>query len=54
MPGAWISSLSGAFCSIEWNTPSSVAMINVFAGDSTARLMIPVVDAMKSAWSSTA
>ncbi len=29
-------------------------VISVSAGDSTARLMMPVVDAMKSAWSSTA
>ncbi len=53
MPGAWISVLclpGAASCfSIWWKTPSSVAMISVSAGDATARSMMPVVDAMKSA-----
>ena len=46
--------MPGARSRIWWKTPSSVAMISVCAGDSTARLMMPVVDAMKSACASTA
>ena len=54
MPGAWSSVLPGARARIWWKTPSSVAMISVVAFDSTARLMMPVVEAMKSACASTA
>jgi hypothetical protein len=58
MPGAWrivfCFPSAASFCSIWWKTPSSVAMISVLAGDSTARRMMPVVEAMQSACSSTA
>jgi hypothetical protein len=56
--GAWSSSFflpAASSCrSIWWKTPSSVPMISAGAGDSTARLMMPVVEAMKSACASTA